>query len=245
MLHIPVMTVSTIVCGCISMLVSYVDKTGRAQQRVAHFWARSLVVLSGCSLTIRGKQNLGKAPVAVYASNHTSYMDTPVIFAALPFQFRILAKKELWPIAFIGWYLSRSGQIPIDTANPRATLSSLSVGVKALRSGMPLFVFPEGRRTPNGELTDFLSGAAYLAIRAQVPLVPLALDGVYDLLPIHTRHFYSGKLTLSVGEPIDTTGMTPRQTDELTAQLRDAIQSLKLSSSANSQTDVEPAEARA
>jgi 1-acyl-sn-glycerol-3-phosphate acyltransferase len=245
MLHIPVMTVSTIVCGCISMLVSYVDKTGRAQQRVAHFWARSLVVLSGCSLTIRGKQNLGKAPVAVYASNHTSYMDTPVIFAALPFQFRILAKKELWPIAFIGWYLSRSGQIPIDTANPRATLSSLSVGVKALRSGMPLFVFPEGRRTPNGELTDFLSGAAYLAIRAQVPLVPLALDGVYDLLPIHTRHFYSGKLTLSVGEPIDTTGMTHRQTDELTAQLRDAIQSLKLSSSANSQTDVEPAEARA
>ncbi len=245
MLHIPVMAVSTIVCGCISMLVSYVDKTGRAQQRVAHFWARSLVVLSGCSLTIRGKQNLGKAPVAVYASNHTSYMDTPVIFAALPFQFRILAKKELWPIAFIGWYLSRSGQIPIDTANPRATLSSLSVGVKALRSGMPLFVFPEGRRTPNGELTDFLSGAAYLAIRAQVPLVPLALDGVYDLLPIHARHFYSGKLTLSVGEPIDTAGMTPRQTDELTAQLRDAIQGLKLSSSANPQTDVEPAEARA
>jgi 1-acyl-sn-glycerol-3-phosphate acyltransferase len=94
-------------------------------------------------------------------------------------------------------------------------------------------------------LTDFLSGAAYLAIRAQVPLVPLALDGVYDLLPIHTRHFYSGKLTLSVGEPIETTGMTPRQTDELTAQLRDAIQSLKLSSSANTQATVEHAEARA
>ena len=84
---------------------------------------------------------------AVYASNHTSYMDTPVIFAALPFQFRILAKKELWPIPFIGWYLNRSGQIPIDTANPRATLSSLGAGAKALRSGMPLFVFPEGGRT--------------------------------------------------------------------------------------------------
>ncbi len=245
LLHIPVMAASTIVCGCISMLVSFFDKTGRAQQHIAHFWARSLVVLSGCSFTIRGKEKLGKVPVAVYASNHTSYMDTPVIFAALPFQFRILAKKELWPIAFIGWYLRRSGQIPINTANPRATLSSLGAGVKALRSGMPLFVFPEGRRTPNGELTDFLSGAAYLAIRAQVPLVPLALDGVYDLLPIHTRHFYSGKLTLSVGEPIETTGMTPRQTDELTAQLRDAIQSLKLSSSANTQATVEHAEARA
>jgi 1-acyl-sn-glycerol-3-phosphate acyltransferase len=109
----------------------------------------------------------------------------------LPFQFRILAKKELWPIAFIGWYLDRSGQIPIDTRNPRATLSSLGVGVKALRSGMPLFVFPEGGRTPTGELQSFLSGAAYLAIRAQVPLVPIALSGVYDLLPMHTTPLVS------------------------------------------------------
>jgi 1-acyl-sn-glycerol-3-phosphate acyltransferase len=154
-------------------------------------------------------------------------MDTPVIFAGLPFQFRILAKKELWPIAFIGWYLDRSGQIPIDTNNPRATLSSLGIGVKALRSGMPLFVFPEGGRTPTGELQSFLSGAAYLAIRAQVPLVPIALSGVYDLLPIHTRHLYPSALTLTVGEPIETTGMTPRQTDELTGKLRDAIQELR------------------
>jgi 1-acyl-sn-glycerol-3-phosphate acyltransferase len=154
-------------------------------------------------------------------------MDTPVIFASLPFQFRILAKKELWPIAFIGWYLDRSGQIPIDTNNPRATLSSLGIAVKALRAGMPLFVFPEGGRTPTGELQNFLSGAAYLAIRAQVPLVPIALSGVYDLLPIHTRHLYPSQLTLTVGEPIETTGMTPRQTEELTAKLREAIQQLR------------------
>jgi 1-acyl-sn-glycerol-3-phosphate acyltransferase len=169
-------------------------------------------------------------------------MDTPVVFASLPFQFRILAKKELWPIAFIGWYLDRSGQIPIDTANPRATLSSLGVGVKALRAGMPLFVFPEGARTPNGEMQTFLSGAAYLAIRAQVPVVPIALSGVYDLLPIHTRHFYPGKLTLAAGEPIDTAGMTVRQTDELTLRIRDAIEELR----ADAQTETaEPATATA
>jgi 1-acyl-sn-glycerol-3-phosphate acyltransferase len=154
-------------------------------------------------------------------------MDTPVVFASLPFQFRILAKKELWPIAFIGWYLDRSGQIPIDTENPHATLSSLGLGVKALRSGMPLFVFPEGARTPNGEMQPFLSGAAYLAIRAQVPVVPIALSGVYDLLPIHTRHFYPGKLTLAAGEPIETIGMTVRQTDELTLKIRNAIETLR------------------
>lgn len=226
-LHIPLMTVSTIVCGSVSLLVSLVDKSGRMQHRIARFWARSQVFFAGSSLKVNGAENLRKNPVAVYASNHTSYMDTPVVFAALPFQFRILAKKELWPIAFIGWYLDRSGQIPIDTRNPRATLSSLGVGVKALRSGMPLFVFPEGGRTPDGELQNFLSGAAYLAIRAQVPLVPIALTGVYSLLPIHTRHLYPGELTLTAGEAIDTTGMTVRQTDELTERLRAAIQELR------------------
>jgi len=224
--NIPVMTLVTVVCGSISLAVSLVDKQGRVQHSIARIWARTLVFFAGCSLKVIGAENLTKHPVAVYASNHTSYMDTPVVFAALPFQFRILAKKELWPIVFIGWYLDRSGQIPIDTRNPRATLSSLGVGVKALRSGTPLFVFPEGGRTPNGKLQEFLSGAAYLAIRAQVPLVPIALNGVYDLLPMGARHLFPNELTLTAGEAFDTTGMTVRQTDELTAKLKAAIQAL-------------------
>jgi 1-acyl-sn-glycerol-3-phosphate acyltransferase len=88
---------------------------------------------------------------------------------------------------------------------------------------MPLFVFPEGSRTPNGELQPFLSGAAFLAIRAQAALVPIALSGVYDLLPIHTRHFYPGEMVLTAGEPIETRGMSIRQADELTERLRSAI----------------------
>jgi 1-acyl-sn-glycerol-3-phosphate acyltransferase len=227
LIQIPLFSVITVVCGLSSLAVSFLDKRGVVQHHFARVWAKALVWFSGCTLTIRGTENLFKRPVAVYAANHTSYMDTPVVFASLPFQFRILAKKELWPMAFIGWYLDRSGQIPIDTVNPRTTLSSLGVGVKALRAGMPLFVFPEGARTPNGELQPFLSGAAYLAIRAQVPLIPIALSGVYDLLPIHTRHLFPGQLTFSVGEPIDTTGMTPRQTEELTSRLRVAIEALR------------------
>jgi len=153
-------------------------------------------------------------------------MDIPVVFSSLPFQFRILAKKELWLWPFIGWYLSRSGQIPVDTANPNATRSSLGAGVKALRSGMPLFVFPEGRRTETGDLNPFLSGAAFLAIRAQAPIVPIAVTGGYDLLPMHSHHFFSVTLTLSAGEPIETEGMTIRQADELTNSVRAAIESL-------------------
>jgi 1-acyl-sn-glycerol-3-phosphate acyltransferase len=219
----PLFFLATGFFGSLALLASLVAKTGRTQHRLARVWARTCVRISGSRLIIHGAENLLKHPVAVYAANHTSYMDTPVIFSTLPFQFRILAKKELWSIPFIGWYLNRSGQIPVDTGSSRATLSSLSGGVKALRSGMPLFVFPEGSRTPNGDLQAFLSGAAFLAIRAQVPLVPAALSGVYDLLPIHTRHFCPGDLVLSVGEPIDTAGMTLRQADELTGRLRASI----------------------
>lgn len=224
--YLPLLTVITAVCGSASFLLSYFDKSGRRQHCVAQFWARTLVRTMGCTLTVCGAENLRRHPVAVYAANHTSYMDTPVIFASLPFQFRILAKKELWPVAFIGWYLRRSRQIPIDTVNPRATLSSLGAGVRALRSGMPLFVFPEGGRTEDGKLKPFLSGAAYLAIRAQVPLVPIALVGVYDLLPIHTRHFFPGELKLIAAEPIETKGMTLHQIDELTCRLRSAIEAM-------------------
>lgn len=226
LLQAPLFFFWTSACGSLSLLSSYFDKPGRLQHRIARIWARGGIFLSGCRLTIVGAENLQKYPAAVIAANHTSYMDTPVIFASLPFQFRILAKKELWPIPFIGWHLNRSGQIPIDTVNTHATLSSLGAGVRALRAGMPLFVFPEGGRTPTGKLQTFLSGAAFLAIRAQVPLVPIALIGVYDLLPIHTRHFFPCPLTLRVGEPIPTEGLTIRQADELTARLRAAIDEL-------------------
>jgi 1-acyl-sn-glycerol-3-phosphate acyltransferase len=166
-------------------------------------------------------------------------MDIPVIFAALPLQFRILAKKELWPIPFIGWYLNRSGQIPVDKTDSRASLSSLGAAAKVLRAGMPLFVFPEGGRTADGALKPFLSGAAFLAIRAQVPLVPMALSGVYELLPIHTHHFFPSQLVLNVGEPIETKGMTLRQVDTLTARLRAVVESLSSPQVVDSKIDVD------
>ncbi|MGA3160928.1 MAG: lysophospholipid acyltransferase family protein [Terracidiphilus sp.] len=227
LIQAPLFVLLTALCGSISLLISFVDKKGNAQHRIARFWARASVWNSYSKLKVIGAENLRKHPVAVYTSNHTSYMDVPVLFAALPFQFRIIAWKALWPIPFIGWYLNRSGQVPIDTHNPRASVSSMAAAAKVLRAGMPLFVFPEGGRTSDGGLRPFLPGAAYLAIRAQVPLVPIALSGVYELMPIHTHHYYPGELTVSIGEPIVTEGMTMHQVEELTARLREAIESLR------------------
>ncbi|MFZ0394485.1 MAG: lysophospholipid acyltransferase family protein [Terracidiphilus sp.] len=226
LIQVPLFVLATCFFGTLALIASLFARTGRTQHRIARVWARACLAASLGSLTVRGLENLPHPRTAVYGANHTSYMDIPVIFSALPFQFRILAKKELWQWPFIGWYLNRSGQIPIDATSAHAALSSLGAGVKALRAGMPLFVFPEGSRTPDGELKDFVAGAAFLAIRAQVPVVPIALAGVYHLLPIHTRHFYPCPMTITIGKPIPTTGLTMRQADELTAQVRSAIASM-------------------
>ena len=225
----PVFFLSTAFFGTLSLLASLFDKSGRLQHRIARQWARASVACSCSRVQVIGLENI-PSETAVFAANHTSYMDTPVVFASLPFQFRILAKKELFTLPFIGWYLDRSGQLPIDTANPRSTLSSFAAGVRTLRQGLSVFVFPEGARTPTGEVQAFLNGAAYLALRAQVPLVPIALIGVYDLLPIHTTHFYPSPtktpIRLVFGKPISTQGRSPRDSEAVTEELRTAVASL-------------------
>ena len=219
----PAFFASTAFFGSLSLAASLFEKDGKLQHRIAQAWARVSVAISSCPVTILGAENLRKHQVAVYTCNHLSYMDTPVIFGSLPFQFRIVARHDLWKLPFIGWHLNRSGQVPVNVDNPRASISSLSGAVKTLKSGMPLFIFPEGGRSDTGHPSAFLNGPAFMAIRAQVPIVPMALIGTHELLPIHTGQFYPVPITLAVGEPIETTGYTMRQTEELTARLSSEI----------------------
>ena len=162
----------------------------------------------------------------MYAANHLSAADIPVLYAHLPVQFRIMAKKELFRYPFLGWYLKRSGQIPIVYGDAHASLRSLNRACDALRKGVPLMVFPEGGRSATGQLQEFMGGAFYVAIRAQMPVVPMAIVGTYELLPINSFHVMPGDVDLVIGEPIPTTGMRLRDMEKLSAQVRQAIAEL-------------------
>ena len=227
LIQAPIFFSATAAFGTVSLLASLTEKDGRRQHRIARAWAKFSLAIAHAPIHVTGLDVVHNHPVAVYACNHLSYMDTPAIFAALPFAFRILARSDLWKLPFIGWHLNRSGQIAVNVDNPRASIASLTNGVRALKAGMPLFVFPEGGRSNDGQLGPFMSGPAYLAIRAGVPIIPLALVGTYELLPIHTRHFSPRPLELRIGAPISTTGLTARQSDQLTAELRQAIETLQ------------------
>src|ERR1700760_4883639 len=217
----PLFFLSTGVFGSMSLAASYLEKDGRRQHAIARLWARTSLWAAGAPLKVIGRENL--VPVAVYTSNHTSFMDTPLVFAGLPFQFRILAKQSLWKWPFIGWHLNRSGQIPIDEQTNSSAIAGLNRAIRAVKDGMPIFIFPEGGRTKDGEMQPFMKGPAYISIRARVPLVPMALVGTYELLPIHTHHFRPRPVKLVIGKPIDSSSYSIRQTDELTDRLRDEI----------------------
>ena len=219
----PLIVLATAFFGCISLLCGLWDTDGHQQHAVARLWARVLLRLALSPVTVEHPERLRGLGTAVFASNHLSYYDTPVLFAKLPFQFRILAKASLWKLPFIGWYLQRSGQVSIDQSSARAGVASLGRGVKALEAGTPLVIFPEGGRTEDGQLRPMVAGAAWMAIKAQVPLVPLTLIGTYELLPIHVYALRPRPLKLVIGQPIPTTDLTTRDAERLTQELRDAI----------------------
>ena len=219
----PLVVLATVFFGSISLLCGVWDANGSQQHAIARLWARVLLRIALSPVTLEHPERLHVHQTAVYASNHLSYYDTPVLFARLPFQFRILAKAQLWKIPFIGWYLKRSGQVAIDQTSARTGVASLGRGVKALQSGMPLVIFPEGGRAFNGKLQSMVAGAAWMAIKAQVPLVPLTLVGTYELLPIHVYALRPRPLKLIVGEPISTLGLTTRDAEALTDRLRSVI----------------------
>jgi 1-acyl-sn-glycerol-3-phosphate acyltransferase len=221
----PAFVAATAFFASLAVLASLFEKRGIWQHRIAQIWARVSVWISGARVTLHGREHLSGKP-AVYVCNHLSYMDTPVIFSALPFQFRIVARHDLWNMLFIGWWLGRSGQVPVDVSNPRASISSLIGAVRTLKGGMPLFIFPEGGRSPDGRLAKFMNGPAFMAIHAQLPIIPMALIGTYELLPIHTSTIHKVPVTLAVGEPIETTGMTTKQVNELTARLEERVTAL-------------------
>jgi 1-acyl-sn-glycerol-3-phosphate acyltransferase len=148
----PLMAVATACFGSVSLLCGLWDRSGRQQHLVARAWAGVMLRCALSPVRIMGAEKLRNYPVAVYASNHLSYMDTPALFAKLPFQFRILAKQGLWKVPFVGWYLRRSGQVPVDSGSSRSAVAGLLRGVAALKAGMPLVLFPEGSRSPDGHM---------------------------------------------------------------------------------------------
>lgn len=222
-IFVPLIYLYTAIMGSLSLLSSFFDRDGRMQHWFARTWSRMILMTAFIRVHVDGLQHLDPAQPAVYVANHLSALDIPVLYASLPTQFRILAKRELFRYPFLGWHLKRSGQIPIEHGAARASLRSLNHASDSLRKGMPLVIFPEGGRSASGQLRPFMGGAFYIAIKAQAPVVPVVLVGTYESLPMNSFHARPGRVEMIVGEPIPTKGMVPREMDKLGAHVREVM----------------------
>ena len=214
------------VLGTLSLASSVFDRKGRVQHGFATLWSWLILKTSLSPLSVHGLEKIDTTRPHLYAVNHISAMDIPIVFVGLPFQFRIVAKKELFRYPFMGWHLRRSGQVRVDQQNPAASIGSLKSAVKTLKDGMPLVIFPEGGRSSTGEVRPFLPGAFFLAIKAGVDIVPMAIVGSYEVLPMNTFHIKPRPLQLLVGDSIDVSGASLHDMEAVAERVKTAVEDL-------------------
>jgi len=222
----PLIILSTVVMGTLSLIASLFDGSGESQHHLARVWAKSILAFSFIRVHAEGVENLDPKTSYVFVSNHESLMDIPAILSKLPFQFRFFAKKGLYRIPLLGTHLKRAGHLPVDRTNARSSLKSMNEGGRIIaKRHISVLLFPEGGRSPEG-LREFKEGAAYIAIKAGVPVAPMAIVGMRPLLPMGSIHIHSGNVGLRIGTPIDTTGMKISDREELTQRLYHEISRL-------------------
>jgi len=222
----PLIGLSVIVMGSISLIASLFDTTGRLQHRVAVRWARMVLAICMVKVDVQGGQNLDERQSYVFCSNHFSLIDTPVMFGSMPREFRILARHNLWRIPFLGWHLNRAGHIPVRRENPRAAARNVGQAAEKVSAGYSILLFPEGGRTREPVMRRFKPGAAHIAIRAQVPIVPMALIGTRKILPPSSAHLHPGHAVLRIGVPIPTEGLESGNALALMAQVQEEVKKL-------------------
>lgn len=219
----PLIVLSTILMGSLSLLVSLFDSSGRVQHRISRAWSRMLLRISGVKVTIEGIEKIDPKGSYVFVANHSSFMDTPVVLALIPSQFRFMAKQGLFHIPFLGTHLRRAGHLAVVRGDPRASLKSATEAARIIRErGISVLLFPEGGRNA-GPLRPFKEGAAYIAIKAGVPAVPIVMIGTREVLPMGSMQINRRPVTLRIGDPIPTVNLSVKDRTELTNTLRERI----------------------
>jgi 1-acyl-sn-glycerol-3-phosphate acyltransferase len=181
--------------------------------------------VGGVRFVVRGLEHLRPDQTYIFVANHQSLLDPPGMFVYLQRDLAFLAKKELYrlPIFNPGLYLI--GCARIDRRNRERAIESIRQAADLVRRGRSFIVYAEGTRTPDGQLHPFKKGAFHLALEAGVPVVPVTIDGTYDLMPKGPIHLYPGTAHIIVHEPIDVAAYSAETVGELAETTRRIIQS--------------------
>jgi len=217
--------VQTFILGFMAIVASLIDHRGNAGFYLGKFWSRNNLFMSGVRVTVKGLSHIAKQQPYIVMANHQSHYDVLALMGYLPVQFRWVMKIELRRIPFFGYCCERIGTISIDRGDSKKARQSLQAAVEKIRAGASIMFFPEGTRSPDGELLPFKKGGFVIALNAGVPILPVTVRGGRSVLPKGTLKMVPGSMEILVHEPIPVDGYTNATKEELINKVRTVIES--------------------
>ncbi len=191
----------------------------RKGQRFPRIWGRVICRLAGVRVRVQGTENLAPDQTYIFMGNHVSQFDIFTFQGYAPHDFRWIVKKELFRLPIFGAAMRQAGLVAIDRAHGREAMKSLLAAAEHIHSGTSVLIFPEGTRSPDGTLRPFKAGIITLAIKAGVPVVPVAFIGTYQVLPKGRYLATPGKVIIRIGTPIAVAGYTMKDKHQLAEDL--------------------------
>jgi 1-acyl-sn-glycerol-3-phosphate acyltransferase len=208
------------------LLVALLTNNPSLLYRAGHFGIRLGLGLSGIQTRVEGLEHLQHDRAAVYAVNHTSNVEPPILFDALSSLFpklRVLYKAELRKLPVLVRAFDLAGFVPLERANRDQSLPAIDRAAQALRDGYSFLIFPEGTRSRDGELLPFKKGGFIMAVQAQAPVVPVAIAGARAAMRKGSPWIRPVTVTVRLAPPIETTGLNVNDRDVLIGRVRDEV----------------------
>lgn len=199
---LPLVVILTIfVFGMVSILCTFFNKD-KVLHPMAQAWGKTIIIASLLPVSVVGLERLKRDQQYIYVANHCSYYDVFLLCSFLPFPCRWMMKRELERIPFLGMGSRKAGSIFVDKGSVSAVRDTYKHALHALQEGASLMIFPEGRRSDDGHMGEFSRTPFALACKMGVPVVPITINGAYDVMPRHHRFVSHHHLSLDVHAPI-------------------------------------------
>lgn len=211
------------VCFALPLIVLSLFTSGGAAYKITRYWAFVLSKTMGLTFSVHGAEKVVPGTSYIVTPNHQSNADILALVLVLPLRFRWVLKKSLLRIPVFGWGLARTGAIAIDRSNRRQSVESLKRASEKLKDGWSVLIYPEGTRTPDGELLPFKKGAFMMAVQTGIPILPVTSNGAFKVLPRNSIWFRPGHITVTIGDPIVTEGLTEQDVPALMEKTRAEI----------------------
>jgi len=215
--------VAAAIIGSLCIVCYPLNPNGRLNHHLARLWAKVALRANGVKVGVEGLDCIAGQGPYIFMSNHQGSYDIFALLGHLPFQFKWLAKREIFSIPILGWAMKATGYISIDRQGGRETVKAMKTAAEKIRQGMSVVIFPEGSRSPDGSIQPFKKGGFTLAIKSQVPIVPIVISGSREIIKKGKMKVYPGSISILIDRPVETKGFTMKDREPLMERLHGII----------------------